>query len=49
MKTATTVRLSDEAIRILDKESARQGVTRTAIFEMALRVYARSLAKAKAK
>jgi predicted transcriptional regulator len=45
MKAAMGVRLSDEALRIIEEESRKQGVTKTAVIEMALRLYAKRRTK----
>jgi len=45
MKAAMGVRLSDEALKIIEEESRKQGVTKTAVIEMALRLYAKRRTK----
>ncbi len=41
-KQATSMRLSEEARRLLDELARRQGITRSAVMELAIREYARS-------
>lgn len=41
-KQATSMRLSEEARRLLDDLARRQGITRSAVMELAIREYARS-------
>jgi len=45
MKAAMGIRLSAEALTIIDEESRQQGVTKTAVMEMALRLYAKRRTK----
>ncbi len=41
-KQATSMRLSEEARRLLDDLARRQGITLSAVMELAIREYARS-------